>query len=224
MLFRYQHVFKISQLMFRRLNRVVSHLRPITTSMSSIRSASTTSSPVYSEGIPLHKLQRNVQYADLPPAVLVECGSFSPITNLHLQLFEMNRDYLMKSERALNIIGGIISPVHDAYGKKSLVPYHHRLNMVAAATQDNDWVAVSDWEGQQPGWTRTRVVLDHVADVLERVNVGKQVYKKPLDQQQSSTDNHTQVKVLLCMGSDVLESFMVPGVWAQEDVRISFVF
>lgn len=70
--------------------------------------------------VPLHKLQKPSSRGQ--KTVLIECGSFSPITNLHLMLFEMNRDYLMKETRQLDIVGGIISPVHDGYGKKSLVP------------------------------------------------------------------------------------------------------
>jgi nicotinamide mononucleotide adenylyltransferase len=153
----------------------------------------------FKDGIPFHKLQRNAKYDNLPPAVLVECGSFSPITTLHMQLFETNRDYLMLGNPQLNIIGGIISPVHDLYGKKSLVDQEHRVRMCDLATRDSPWIAVSDWEAAQTGWTRTRLVLDHMADTLS----------------QAVPD----VRVLLIMGSDVLESFLVPDLWDMEDLE-----
>jgi hypothetical protein len=60
-----------------------------------------------------------------------------------LRLFEEARNYLMlrNAKEALsndyvmphlNIVGGFISPVHNAYGKKSLIEPHHRLNMALA--------------------------------------------------------------------------------------------
>ena len=71
--------------------------------------------------------------------VLVLCGSFNPITHLHLRMFGeydcmvdtcssvANNRVAIALERARDILqqtgkykveGGIISPVHDAYGKK----------------------------------------------------------------------------------------------------------
>ena len=70
--------------------------------------------------------------------VLAACGCFSPITNLHLRLFgncfvidtylvhmlllytyetELARDFLQRT-RDVTVVGGILSPTHDAYGKK----------------------------------------------------------------------------------------------------------
>ena len=67
--------------------------------------------------------------------VLAACGCFSPITNLHLRLFgncfvidawyicystceiELARDFLQRT-RNIAVVGGILSPTHDAYGKK----------------------------------------------------------------------------------------------------------
>jgi hypothetical protein len=71
--------------------------------------------------------------------VLLLCGSFSPITNLHLRMLELARDCLQRHSR-FSVVRGIISPVHDAYGKKGLVGGHHRLAMCRLATQNSDWV------------------------------------------------------------------------------------
>lgn len=62
-----------------------------------------------------------------------------------LRLFEEARNYLMlrSDEEAaksghgynmpqLNIVGGFISPVHNAYGKKGLIDARHRVNMAHA--------------------------------------------------------------------------------------------
>ena len=77
--------------------------------------------------------------------VLLLCGSFSPITNLHLRMLgepqvqlsvcfhwltllaELARDWLQRNSKCC-VTRGIISPVHDAYGKKvagslAITPY-----------------------------------------------------------------------------------------------------
>lgn len=59
------------------------------------------------------------------------------------------------------VVGGIISPVHDAYGKKELVSATHRLNMIKISLQGNEWVKLSDWESRQETWTRTRQILQY---------------------------------------------------------------
>ena len=54
------------------------------------------------------------------PLVLVACGSFSPITYLHLRMFEMAIDYVRQSTN-YEIVGGYLSPVHDKYKKPGLL-------------------------------------------------------------------------------------------------------
>jgi hypothetical protein len=62
----------------------------------------------------------------MTPAVLVACGSYSPPTVLHTRIFETARDFFFESKDSLEIdlIGGFISPVHAAYGKKGLAVIH----------------------------------------------------------------------------------------------------
>ncbi|XP_022965145.1 nicotinamide/nicotinic acid mononucleotide adenylyltransferase isoform X2 [Cucurbita maxima] len=50
-------------------------------------------------------------------AVLVATGSFNPPTYMHLRMFEMAKDAL--ESEGLCVIGGYMSPVNDAYKKKS---------------------------------------------------------------------------------------------------------
>lgn len=57
------------------------------------------------------------------------------------------------------MVGGIISPVGDAYGKQGLVSAKHRVAMAKIALQTSDWVSVDDWESHQPDWTETVVSM-----------------------------------------------------------------
>ncbi|ETE65796.1 Nicotinamide mononucleotide adenylyltransferase 2, partial [Ophiophagus hannah] len=64
------------------------------------------------------------------------------------------RDYLHKTGRFI-VIGGIVSPVHDSYGKQGLVSSRHRLAMCQLAVQSSDWIRVDPWECYQDTWQTT---------------------------------------------------------------------
>ena len=75
---------------------------------------------------PEHRLKQVMDDATKTPLLLVACGSFSPITYLHLRMFEMAADYVRFSTD-FEIIGGYLSPVSDAYKKAGLASAQHRL-------------------------------------------------------------------------------------------------
>ena len=74
---------------------------------------------------PLHRLQTVLQNPNKTPVVLVACGSFSPVTYLHLRMFEMAKDYI-RQHTDFEIIGGYLSPVSDMYKKQGLLSARHR--------------------------------------------------------------------------------------------------
>lgn len=57
------------------------------------------------------------------------------------------------------MVGGIVSPVSDGYGKQGLVLAKHRIAMAKLALQSSNWVTVDEWESQQPDWTETVVTM-----------------------------------------------------------------
>ena len=74
---------------------------------------------------PQHRLKTVVNDSSKTPLLLVACGSFSPITYLHLRMFEMAADYV-RFNTEFEIIGGYLSPVSDAYKKAGLASAEHR--------------------------------------------------------------------------------------------------
>jgi nicotinamide mononucleotide adenylyltransferase len=74
---------------------------------------------------PEHRLKPVMDDPSKTPLLLVACGSFSPITYLHLRMFEMVTDYIKFSSN-FEIIGGYLSPVSDAYRKAGLASAEHR--------------------------------------------------------------------------------------------------
>ncbi|XP_014046149.1 nicotinamide/nicotinic acid mononucleotide adenylyltransferase 2 [Salmo salar] len=212
--------------------------------------------------------------------ILLSCGSFNPITKGHIHMFEKAREYLHKTGKFI-VIGGIISPVHDSYGKPGLVPSRHRLTMCQLAVQSSDWIRVDPWECYQDTWQTTCSVLEHHRDLMKRVtgcilsNVNTPSTTPVIGQPQNETQtaiyqNHNtmnnkptaiklwgkmseslgkiccvrphidrftfvdenanlgtamryeeiELRILLLCGSDLLESFCIPGLWKDSDMEV----
>jgi nicotinamide mononucleotide adenylyltransferase len=82
-----------------------------------------TNPPNYS--FPHQGLHRVLRDPKKTPIVLVACGSFSPVTYLHLRMFEMAKDYV-RQNTDFEIVGGYLSPVSDMYKKPGLLSATHR--------------------------------------------------------------------------------------------------
>lgn len=137
------------------------------------------------------------------PLVLISCGSFNPVTNAHMRMFELARDFFKKSSsnsRAYNVVSGIVSPVSDGYNKKGLLCAHHRTQMLQLATASVNWITLSGWECGQAEWSPTLSVLEHHRQVV-----------------QEQYGPETQL-MFLC-GGDLIESFNVPNLWKDEDIE-----
>uniref|UniRef100_A0A8D0DJD4 Nicotinamide nucleotide adenylyltransferase 3 n=1 Tax=Salvator merianae TaxID=96440 RepID=A0A8D0DJD4_SALMN len=94
----------------------------------------------------------------LIPLTLLACGSFNPITNMHMRLFELARDHFHQTGK-YQVRGGIISPVNDNYGKQGLVAAKHRIAMARLALETSEWIKVDSWESEQEQWSETVEVL-----------------------------------------------------------------
>ncbi|XP_031501523.1 nicotinamide/nicotinic acid mononucleotide adenylyltransferase [Nymphaea colorata] len=160
--------------------------------------------------LPLHKL--SLPYADEADpvyasprdqvVVLVSTGSFNPPTYMHLRMFELAKDAL--NSRGFFVIGGYMSPVNDTYGKKGLVSAQHRIHLCELACKSSSFIMVDSWEAQQSSYQRTLTVLGRI----QRSLVDSELIPKE------------SLKVMLLCGSDLLESFSIPGAWIRDQVRI----
>ena len=162
---------------------------------------------------PRHKLKKTVDPAKTP-LVVVACGSYSPVTYLHLRMFEMGYDYIQDSEK-FEIIGGYFSPVSDAYAKPGLAPWFHRVDMCALATQDSSWIMVDSWEPSQPAYVRTAKVLDHFHEELNGKDGGILMPDGIID---FILGTRKPIRIVLLAGGDLIQSFSVPNLWKEEDL------
>ncbi|KAJ1905345.1 Nicotinamide/nicotinic acid mononucleotide adenylyltransferase 1 [Tieghemiomyces parasiticus] len=144
------------------------------------------------------------------PLVLVACGSFSPVTYLHLRMFEMAQDYYSEHNEEYELVAGYFSPVNDCYQKTGLAAAHHRVTMCQLATETtSSWVMVDPWESIQPVYQRTAVVLDHFHHQLNEQLGGM-----------AMGDGSTKpYKIMLLAGGDLIHSFGELNVWAGKDLH-----
>ncbi|KAK7472460.1 Nicotinamide/nicotinic acid mononucleotide adenylyltransferase 1 [Stygiomarasmius scandens] len=156
---------------------------------------------------PHHRLNRVMRDSSKTPIVLVACGSFSPVTYLHLRMFEMAKDYC-RQNTDFEIVGGYLSPVSDQYVKPGLLSAEHRVKMCTLAAEDtSSWLMIDPWEAFQ-SYQRTAVVLDHFDFELNNVLGGVQ----------TADGEHRNVRVMLLAGSDLIGTMSQPGVWSQQDL------
>lgn len=77
---------------------------------------------------PSHRLQTVLKDPSKTPLVFVACGSFSPITHMHLRMFEMAVDHVRQNMSDIyEVVGGYLSPVSDQYNKAGLASATHRF-------------------------------------------------------------------------------------------------
>lgn len=146
---------------------------------------------------------------DKTPLVLVACGSFSPITYLHLRMFEMASDYV-RFNTEFEVMGGYLSPVSDAYKKKGLAPAEHRVSMCGlAAEETSEWLMVDPWEATQPAYMPTAQVLDHFAHEINTVIGGVET---------ADGSSRRPVRIALLAGADLIQTMSTPGVWDSKDL------
>ncbi|KAM9343006.1 nicotinamide/nicotinic acid mononucleotide adenylyltransferase 1 [Pholidichthys leucotaenia] len=161
--------------------------------------------------------------------VLLACGSFNPVTNMHLRMFELARDHLEDTGQ-YKVVKGVISPVGDAYKKKGLIEASHRLEMARLATERTGWITADSWESMQSEWQETaKVVRHHYEELLtaeqkdDDVDTVKYTKKRRIEDHNLEPSSHQSKsgdgsRLMLLCGADVLESFGIPNMWKQEDI------
>jgi nicotinamide mononucleotide adenylyltransferase len=160
-----------------------------------------------------NKLKRRITHAEKTPLVLVACGSFSPISILHLQMFEMAESYATKKTN-FEVVGSYLSPVSDAYKKPSLVPAHHRLAMCSLAVEDTTDIMVDAWEALrhdeagEPVYSTTIDALRHFDHEINEVMGGIQ----------TPDGSYKKAQIALLVGADVAVTMGDPNVWAPADL------
>ncbi|KAK1775839.1 hypothetical protein QBC45DRAFT_395739 [Copromyces sp. CBS 386.78] len=164
---------------------------------------------------PQAKLKLRQTQPGRTPLVLVACGSFSPITFLHLRMFEMASDFV-RFNTSFEVCGGYLSPVSDAYKKAGLAPGHHRVEMCSRAVEHSSWLMVDPYEtvtcdeNGEPAYVPTARVLRHFDHEINTVLGGIE-----------GTDGvRRKAKIALLAGADLVMSMGEPGLWSPVDLGV----
>ncbi|KAF9035073.1 Nucleotidylyl transferase [Hymenopellis radicata] len=153
---------------------------------------------------PIHRLQELVD-SHKTPAVLIACGSFNPVTYLHLRMFEMAKDYV-RQNTDFEVVGSYLSPVCDGYNKAGLLSAQHRVAMCTLAAERTTELMVDSWETFQ-AYQLTAGVLDHFDRQINTVLGGVR-----------PDEERRKARVMLLAGSDLVATMSEPGVWSDEDL------
>jgi galactokinase len=81
--------------------------------------------------------------------------------------------------------------------------------MCELAVESSNWLMVDSWEATQKEYTVTVQVL-------------RSIKKRFVESVKGHISNPENVGVKLLCGADLVVSFTIPGVWAPEDVGLSF--
>ena len=87
------------------------------------------------------------------------------------------------------VVGGIISPVSDGYGKSSLISASHRLEMCRLACENHPFIGVESWEALNSEWTPTLTAVKYYDEEIKR------------------DSDCSKVKLMLLIGSDLVDGF-----------------
>lgn len=155
---------------------------------------------------PHARLRRRITDDTRTPLVLIACGSFSPITFLHLRMFEMAADYA-RFNTHFEVVGAYLSCVGDAYKKTGLVKAEHRVNMCSMAVAQSSWLSVDPWEALHEEYLETAKVLDHFH---QEINVELGGVETP--------SGRKEAKIALLAGADLIQTMSTPGVWDPKDI------
>ncbi|KAL6699985.1 hypothetical protein J3F84DRAFT_362318 [Trichoderma pleuroticola] len=167
---------------------------------------------------PCQNLKRRLTRPDKVPLVLVACGSFSPVTTLHLQMFEFAEKYVKQSDPGFEIVGNYMSPCSDAYQKSSLAPAHHRIQMCSLAvdTDSKATITIDPWEtvrvdeSGKPLYSPTVDVLRHFDHEINNVLGGIET----LD------GTFTTARIMLLIGADLAATMADPKLWDPADIEV----
>ena|SRR5688572_29684713 len=102
---------------------------------------------------PTNKLVNNLallksQSPDKQPVVLLSMGSFNPIHNQHINMFELAKREIEAQDPNKKVVAGYISPLPDSkYMKEKMrddfISSEVRMEMVKLALEDSGWLDVN---------------------------------------------------------------------------------
>ncbi|EPY35032.1 nicotinamide mononucleotide adenylyltransferase [Strigomonas culicis] len=148
------------------------------------------------------------------PVVIALCGTFNPMHTAHICMYDAAKAALLQSsatdamQRRFAVLGGYVSPVHDAYNKKGLHSFAERAEVADLCVASHPELAVDRWEGLQTHYIRTFYVLEQL-----EASVQNWYAEKEPEAFERLKNAGLRVRVVFACGGDLFSSFFVEGCW-----------
>ncbi|RIB26172.1 hypothetical protein C2G38_2164027 [Gigaspora rosea] len=169
--------------------------------------------------IPINKLLKNLENeSEKPQVILLTCGSYNPIHNLHIQIFEHAKQYL-EDEKQYKIVLGYISPSQDMYVNqkyhKQAIPLKDRKEMIRLAIKESPWIDITTWESSSKENAKDFVHYHLVVKKLSKFLEKNEQVKKAL--------NERPLKIVYLCGLDQVTKTERNGLKKLEDYEIVII-
>jgi predicted NAD-dependent protein-ADP-ribosyltransferase YbiA (DUF1768 family) len=177
---------------------------------------------------PTNKLVKNLallksQSPDKQPVVLLSMGSFNPIHNQHVNMFEIAKREIEAQDPNKKVVAGYISPLpKTSYFLKNeikdgIIDCNHRIKMIELATEDSDWLNLDIWNFKlwnlcfkeakgKNGWDDGKIFLRYITRGGESAGVERlSNYLNSYSEVSNSTNK--KIEVMGLFGVDYAENF-----------------
>ncbi|KAG2373821.1 hypothetical protein C9374_011706 [Naegleria lovaniensis] len=171
--------------------------------------------------------------------VLIATGGLNPPHNMHLHMLRQAQDFAenfyelrmkelcstnkkLKKElfekhvRPLEIVGGFMSPSHDAYIHSKMVKYdhakdgqkaynaHERLLLCELASQDDPFISSYPWESMQSTFVSFSQVANTLSQFLRSSECPLSILMPQHPQTRTLQDSKSYLRVAFVMGADLI--------------------
>ncbi|KAH6651889.1 hypothetical protein BKA67DRAFT_521749 [Truncatella angustata] len=160
---------------------------------------------------PTGKLLKPPTEHALRPMILVMCGSFSPMTMIHMSMFKQATEWVHQNTH-YRICGKYVSPALDVSANREPIPTSQRLEICRMAADADQMLMVDDWETRQILPAKTALALHHFRSEIMTAYMNEPRLRK-------NTFNPLTMKIMLLAGPGLADSMLDPKVWSEIDVH-----
>lgn len=132
--------------------------------------------------------------------VLLLCGNFNPISNMHLRMFEIAKDYL--TDIGYSVYRGMLSLYQNVGTQENLASVEHRIKMIKYALSSSTWVQLSSWHCE-------KFDIPTISNLLQQHQTRFDFLYKNSEHNSNgierlSSDNGSKIVVKWLCGADIL--------------------
>ncbi|XP_065221048.1 nicotinamide/nicotinic acid mononucleotide adenylyltransferase 1-like [Planococcus citri] len=134
--------------------------------------------------------------------ILLLCGNFNPIGNMHLRMFEIARDHLI--DLGYSIYKGVVVPFDEDIDGQNLVSMDHRLAMIKYALNSSDWIQLSTKQCRKLNTSFLIDILQHHQTSFDFIYKNSSLDSDECKTIEDFTSKKCRIMVKLLCGADFM--------------------